>query len=255
MAKKDRIPPLILFLAGTILLSLAWLMPSFPLLAFVGVSPFIAIAANNRKDKSMWSSLELVLLGITISLYAATIFNKTELAYTIAQAIFFTLPFVGYSFVRKSLGAGVSIFTISLFWLTLEYVFLKWNPAPTVFLADALNLKPEWTRWNKDTGYLGSSLWILISNTFLFQAFLTEKKVSWLFAILFVLSVIGPILYSYTLELAPITKDQMMDLYSNTGVSILGSYSVNGELIPRTSAWVSALALLYTLVKRKTGKK
>lgn len=69
MAKKNSIGTPSLFVGGTILFSLAWMMPSFPLLAFVGFAPFIAIAANNRKEKSMWSSLELVLLGLSISFF------------------------------------------------------------------------------------------------------------------------------------------------------------------------------------------
>ena len=255
MAKKNRIPTLALLTAGTILFSLAWLMPSFPLLAFIGLSPFIAIAVNNRKEKSMWTSLELILLGLTISLFMATLFNKIEPAYLIGQAIVFTLAFLGYTFVRKNLGPGVSLITIALFWLAIEYLLLKWNPASSIYLADTLQLKEEWVSWNSQTGYLGASLWILITNILIFKAVLTEHKTNWLFVALFALSVTIPMIYSYLLDADSITRDQMVLLYQSNGQDLSESYNANGELIPRTSAWISVLILLFTFVKRKTNRK
>lgn len=255
MAKKDRISTFTLFLSGTILFSLAWLMPSFPLLSFVGLAPFIAIAANNRKEKSIWTSLELILVGITAAFIAASLFNDTNIAYTIVQAMVFTMAFLGYTFVRKSLGPGVSIITITLFWLAIEYVLIKWVSVPSVFLADSLVLKRDWFRWNSQIGYLSASLWILVCNTFLYLAVLTEKKVNWIFVILFILAVVGPIVYSYTLQIDSIDKDQMMLLYSSSDQTLPQSYVSRGELVPRTSAWVSLLILLYTFVKRKIARK
>lgn len=255
MAKKNRIPTATLFLAGTILFSLAWLMPSFPLLSFFTLAPFMAIAANNRKEKSIWTSLELILVGITVALIIASLFNETGIAYTITQAILFTMAFLGYTFVRKSLGPGVSIITITLFWLTLEYIFIKWIPIPSIYLADLLLLKKEWWRWNSQMGYLSASLWILISNTLLYLAVLTEKKINWLFVMFFIISVSGPILYSYTLQTDPISKDQMIQLYAGSTSNLPEHYTITGELIPRTSAWISLLILLSTMVKRKTTRK
>lgn len=254
MAKKNSIGTSYLFAGGTLLFSLAWLMPSFPLLAFIGFAPFIAIAANNRKEKSMWSSLELVLLGLSFSFFAGSLFSPNLLVSILVQAILFTMSFLGYTFVRKSLGPGVSIITLSVFWLTVEYVLLKWSPFPVNFLADLFLLKPEWTAWNTNTGYLGTSLWVLISNTLLYQAVLTEKKVNWIFVVMFAISVVGPIVYSYTLSADAITREQMMQLYSPLP-DVNSDYALRGEFIPRTTSWVSVLILLFTLVKRKTTKK
>ncbi len=252
MAKKNRIPTLALFAGGTLLFSLAWLMPSFPLLVFIGLAPFIAISVNYRKEKSIWTSLDLILLGLTIAFFSATMFNISQLAYVAGQAILFTLTFLGYNLVRKSLGPGVSIATIALFWLSIEYLLLKWNPSSSIFLGDALQLKGEWVRWNSKTGYLGASLWILITNILVFQAVLTENKTSWILVFLFVLSVALPMIYSYSLESHAITKEQMVQVYQNGDNNLSESYNSTGELIPRTSAWISVLILLFTIVKRKT---
>ncbi|MFZ1808369.1 MAG: hypothetical protein WAU36_14155 [Cyclobacteriaceae bacterium] len=254
MAKKNSIGTPYLFIGGTILFSLAWMMPSFPLLAFIGFAPFIAIAVNNRKEKSMWSSLELVLLGLSVSFFAGSLFSLGQLPSIVAQAILLTLSFLGYTFVRKSLGPGVSIITLSIFWLAAEYTLLKWSPFPVSFLADLFYLKPEWIAWNHNTGYLGASLWVLLSNTLLYQAVLTEKKVNWIFVVLFIIAVVGPIAYSYTITAESVSRDEMMQLYSSSLLEN-GGYNSNGEFIPRTAAWVSVLILLFTLVKRKTAKK
>ncbi len=256
MAKKNNIGIIYLFVGGTILFSLAWMMPSFPLLAFIGFAPFIAIAVNNRKEKSIWSFLELILLGLSISFFAGNLFAFNQLAHILVQTILFTLSFLGYTFVRKSLGVRVSIITLPLFWLTVEYVMLKWSPFPVNFLADLFFLKPEWTAWNHATGYLGASLWVLICNMLLYKAVLTEKKVNWVFIVLFILSVAGPIFYSYATPGVAnvVTREEMMQLYSSLPHTN-NDYSLKGEFIPRTAAWVSVLILLFTLVKRKTTKK
>ncbi|GAB1445229.1 MAG: hypothetical protein KF860_03915 [Cyclobacteriaceae bacterium] len=256
MAKKNNIRTVYLFVGGTILFSLAWMMPSFPLLAFIGFAPFIAIAVNNRKEKSIWDSLELILLGLSISYFAGSLFSFNQLAQILVQTILFTLSFLGYTFVRKSLGAGVSIITLPLFWLAVEYTLLKWSPFPVNFLADLFILKPEWTAWNSSTGYLGASLWVLICNILLYLGVLTEKKVNWVFIGLFILSAAGPILYSYyAADIAQVvSREEMMLLYSSHP-SANNNYGLKGELIPRTAAWISVLIILFTLVKRKTTKK
>jgi hypothetical protein len=165
------------------------------------------------------------------------------------------LPFIGYTFTRKSLGASVSIITLVLFWLALEYLLLKWSPFPILYLADLLALKPTWTSWNASTGYLGSSLWILACNTFLYLAILTEKKVNWIYVALFVISLVGPIAYTYTIDSTGITKYDMIQLYASDNETTSSGYGLRGEFITRTSAWISLLILLFTLVKRKTTRK
>lgn len=254
MAKKNSISTPYLFVGGTILFSLAWMMPSFPLLAFIGFAPFIAIAVNNRKEKSVWTSLELVLLGLSISFFAGSFFSFPLLVSILVQAIIFTMSFLGYTFVRKNIGPGVSTITLSIFWLTAEYVLLKWSPFPINFLADLFYLKPEWTAWNSSTGYLGASLWVLMANTLLYLAVLTEKKVNWIFVVLFLIAVVAPMTYSYTIDSDAISREQMIQLYSLPPDETSG-YTLKGEFIPRTTAWVSVLILLFTLVKRKTTKK
>ncbi|MEQ8424472.1 MAG: hypothetical protein RIA63_07165, partial [Cyclobacteriaceae bacterium] len=53
----------------------------------------------------------------------------------------------------------------------------------------------------------------------------------------------------------PIVREEMMQLYSGGSNDQLSSYHKNGEIIPRTAAWISVLILLFTFVKTKTTKR
>lgn len=254
MAKKNKIPTLYLFIGGTLLFSLAWLMPSFPLLTFIGLAPFMAIVANNPRENSLWNYLELVLLGFAISFFCAIFFDPAHLIKAIILSILLTTPFLGYAFARNVLGEKASLITLILYWLTIEYILLFLYPTHAIFLADIMNLKSEWLRWTAVTGYLGTTLWILCCNYLFYKALLTNDKASWIFIVLFLLVLITPIGYSYSSDWSPITREQMLAAYVGPTVVDEG-YPQKGEFIPRTATWISVLILLFTFVKKKTNRK
>ena len=252
MVKGNKPAVALLFVTGTFLLGLAWLMPSFPLFAFFGLAPFMAMVSGKPKKGRVGGVVELTLLGLSISLFCATFFDVDRLAVVIIQAMVFGLPFLGIVFLR-SLGQQAGIFTIVLFWLALEFIGLKAAPGDTIFLADLLHLKPVWVRWNLATGYLGASLWILLCNAFLCKAWMTGDKFNWLFLILFVLTVTTPMAYSYTLDENALDKAQMVRFYRHNDIQGLPeAYIRNAEWIARTAAWVSVFMVLYSFVRKKT---
>lgn len=260
MAKKKnnsvRLQPWMLSAIAAALLTAAWLMKSFPVLIFAGYAPLFAIADQSKEKDSPWSRFELILLALGISFFAATIFDSASLIIVLAQAILITLCFVGYNFCFQSLGPRTGKFTIIFFWLAIEYLLLKspWR-AQAIFLADALTLQPSWTAGNAATGYLATSLWILLVNLFFYLAFFRQSSVNWYYFGVAILLTAGPIVYSYTLSLPGLNREQMIALYSGGQPEGSISYQNQGELIPRTAAWVSLLILLLALVKSKTKKK
>lgn len=257
MAKKSNsiISPWILFTAGTILFTAGWLMKSFPLLIFVGIAPFFAIVDQGKEDDRFWNLSELILAGLTISFFAAHLFQVQFLVAAISQSIALTLAFVGYAFAYQSLGNRLGKFTIVIFWLGIEYILLK-TPFRNqiIFLADALQLQSGWQQWNVNTGYLGSSLWILITNLFIYLGILKEGRINWMWVGLSILFIGGPIAFSLMSEGASITRTNMLTLYNGDGTLLSKEYMERGELIPRTAAWVSGLLILVSLVKNKTKK-
>ncbi|MCE2996929.1 MAG: hypothetical protein LW863_15120, partial [Flammeovirgaceae bacterium] len=63
-----------------------------------------------------------------------------------------------------------------------------------------------------------------------------------------------PAIASYFIELKAIPRTEMIALYES-GKSTLSQYTKQGELITRTSAWISVVIILLALVKYKTAKK
>lgn len=254
MAKSPKFSILLLFAAGTFLTGMAWLMRSFPLFAFFGLAPFIAIVYGQKNEESIWNSLELILLGLGLSYFCALFFAFDHLLDAIFLAMVFTLPFLGVSF-RRSLGQGAGLLALAFFWLTAEYIGLKIAFGRTVFLADMVALKPQWVRWNVSTGYLGGSAWILLSNILLFKACLEQGKFNWFFLFLFLAFVAAPMAYSYTLSTSALDKAQMLRLYANDTQGLSPTYVIHGEWIPRTATWVSVLMVLYSFVRKRITKK
>ena len=251
-----EINPWFLFFIATALLSGGWLMKSFPLLIFIGLSPLFAIADKSDSEEKFWNHAELILIALVISLLAGHVFQLSYLITSIIQAIGFTLAFVGYNFVRQSLGSRVGKFTIIIFWLAVEYVFLKLHwPADGLFLADAVELKTEWLHWTSFTGYLGSSCWILIANLVFYLTLFKDGKPNWMWLIIFLVFVIIPIAFSFTNVGVPIAREEMMALYLNSPTDPKSIYLKRGEFIPRTAAWISVLIFIFALVKNKTQRK
>ncbi len=256
MAKKNNtsLPPWLLFAMSALLLSAGWLMKPFPIFIFFGFAPLFAIADQAKEGDDFWVNIEFILLALVVSFFAAHSFNVSFLVSAIVQAIVFALAFLGYSFSYQSLGSRLGKFTIIFFWLGLEYILLKlsWREQ-TIFLADVIQLRPEWLKWNVYTGYLGSSLWILCSNLLLYTA-VFKGKLNWYLLVLTLICLTGPVIYSLILKMDGITRLQMISLYSDVKVESV-NYAKGGELVTRTAAWISIAILLLAFVKSQTKKK
>lgn len=251
-----EVGPWPLFFIATGLLIAGWLMKSFPVLILVGLSPLFAIADKSHSEEKFWNYAELILIALALSLLAGHVFQLSYLISAIIQAIGFTLAFVGYAFVHQSLGPRAGKVTIIIFWLAMEYIFLKLQwPLDNLFLADAVQLKTDWLNWTFYTGYLGSSLWILIGNLFFYLAILKAGRINWAWLIIFLVSLIAPIIFSFTTELKATQREEMIGLYSSSPNVLNSIYLKRGEFIPRTAAWISILIFIFALVKNKTQKK
>jgi hypothetical protein len=254
MEKETNLPPFALFIGGSLMLAGGWLMASFPIFIFFGLAPLFALTDRATSVSSVWEKMEWVLLTLTVSFMASRMFDASSIVSSIVYAILFTLPYIGYVWVKQTLGPRVGKIIIVLFWLTMEYVLLKAYPAHSVFLSDALRLEPEWIRWNVHTGYLGASLWILITNLTVYQAFLSRNPFQWPWILLTLIFTAAPIIYSYSLDFTSITRNDMMNLYSENSTATNVMYLARGEFVVRTAAWISTLILLFTLVKSQTTK-
>ncbi len=254
MAKETSYPPFALFLASALLMTGGWFMASFPIFIFMGLGPIFALTDRATSTASVWEKMEWVLLALSLSFLAARFFELSQLVSSIAFGILFTLPFIGYVWVKQTLGPRVGKVSIVLFWLALEYLLLKIYPSSSPFLADALRLQPAWTRWNTHTGYLGASAWILMANLMVYYAILSRNPFRWQWILLAVIFIVSPFISYYFFEPISITRTDMLKLYSENSTTTNVMYLARGEFIVRTAAWISTLILLFTLVKSQTTK-
>jgi len=251
--KSSKVNPYLLCLLGCALLVSAYLMGPFPLLIFAALAPLLAIA-DHAEDAFFWNKLELVGIALFAGFFAAHVTDPDRVVPALLQAIAYTLAFAGFNFARQALGTRLGRLPLIAFLLSIEYVGLKAGAGSSmVFLADALRFKPDWVRWTADTGYLGISLWILLTNHLLYLGMFRKGwSVAWLLA--FTVAVSGPIIYSYTLATPGIDKATMLAMYG-PGEPETGIYSLRAEWIPRTAAWISALILVFAFVKSYIQKK
>ncbi len=252
--KKSDLSPLALALSGALLLCGGWLLAPFPVLIFMGISPLLGISEPGEKvDGSIFEKMELVLLALSVPLLIYSWVYGTSIVSALVMGILLTLVFVAHAWTRRVLGIRSGKITLVLFWLAAEYGVLKLAPTKGVFLADSLVQQEAWLRWNIHTGYLGGSAWVLLVNWLWYLALLGNGvRWSWITAAIVV--TISPIIYGYTLNVSPITREVMVNLYENKASEADVTYLARGELVVRTAAWLSVLILLLAFVRQQTRK-
>ena len=255
MAKENSYPSALLFIAASILLTGGWLMSSFPIFIFFAFAPLFALTDRVDQNAVVWEKMEWILLALTVSFLAARVFDFSVIVSSMLYAILFILPFMGYTWSRHVLGNRVGKITIVLLWLTIEYLLLKVHAEDSVFLADALRIQTGWIRWNIYTGYLGVTFWILLTNLSVYQALLSKNPFQWYWIILAVIMLCGPAISSYFIDASPITRSDMVNLYSKKLIVKDVTYLAQGEFVVRTAAWLSTLILIFTFIKSQTTKR
>jgi apolipoprotein N-acyltransferase len=246
--------PVRLFILAQSLLLIAFAFRDFPIFIFFAIAPLFALTDNPTALKDFY--LPFIVATGTALVFYFTMQESMQQSSVLSWGIYFCLlaaVFASYVFLKRWMPGTINKFALIVFVLGAEYLFLKFsgdlNP---VFLADLLQNKTDWTRWNVRTGYAGSTLWILVVNLVLYQS-LFVGKINWILCIVAVLTILLPILYSYNISGIPLTKLDVIGLYNHNATSN-SVYSERGELILRTGAWVSALIIIFTLVKGLTKK-
>lgn len=255
MAKENNYSPLLFFIAAAILLTGGAMITSFPILIFFGLAPLFALTDRAIDTSTIFEKMEWVLLALTAYFLAIHSFDLSYIVSAILYAILFTLPFIGHVWIRQTLGPRAGKITIILFWLAIEYALLKIRPLETNFLADTIRLHPNWMKWNIHTGYLGASLWILLTNLLVYHTIFSESPFKWYWIILTVIFLLGPVAYSNFVNFNSLTRKDLVNLYDNKLIVEDVTYLARGEFVVRTAAWISTLILLFTFVKSQTTKR
>jgi apolipoprotein N-acyltransferase len=247
--------PVRLFILAQTLLLLAFAFRHFPIFSFLAFAPLFALIDNPSGLRD--SYLPFIVATITAFIFYFTMRESMQPSSVLSWILYFIMlaaVFAVYILLKQWAPSSINKFALIIFILGTEYIFLKlaheFNP---VFLADLLQNKTNWTRWNVVTGYAGSTLWVLVANLVWYQALFVPKNINWVLCIIAALIILLPILYSSSISGLALTKIDVIGLYSHNASSN-SVYSERGELISRTGAWVSALIIIFTLVKGLTKK-
>lgn len=243
--------PLILSALSALLFILTWNIPSFPVFIFVAFIPLFVLLdlheSNLKIDRMVFGVLALgVILSRPLSFQS--------LIGTIFFGIFISLAFKGFQF-SHSISPKVKKIMLIIGILAIEYGVLRIHfSKDPVFIADALQSVNEWTRWNVYTGYLGASFWILLINLFIYKGFFEKPSWYWPSIIFAIITLSIPCYISYGMETGSLMRYDMEQLYHSSGY-LRNTYVQHGEVIARTSAWVSVLMIIFIFVKVRTKKQ
>lgn len=167
-----------LSVSGGILSGLAWTEWCSGLILLVSLVPFLLIEnhlSENRQKYQSTAFFSYLVPGFVIFtiltlgwIRAVSLVAALCVIMTVALLMSFTLWLSHFIRLRK--GSLPGFISLVVFWLSLEFLFLRINIfSPWINLGNGLSKDILFIQWYEVTGSAGGTLWILISNLLLFQ--------------------------------------------------------------------------------------
>lgn len=195
----------LLSLLGSLLLWGAWPTSPFTLLLFIAWVPMLIIAnrCNHTGRFLALTYLHMILWNVLTTWWVAKASVEGGLSAFFANSLIMCIPWLLYYYTKKHIKGCIGDLSIIAYWLTFEYIHQNWDLSwPWLTLGNAFATHPSWIQWYEYTGTSGGSLWVLLSNIFVFRIirlYQSEGRtsryfkniLSWI-ALLFI-----PILFSY----------------------------------------------------------
>lgn len=169
-----KTPYFLLSLISGLLFWLAWPTMPFTLLIFIAFTPLLYIADKVSHPGKYFG---LVFLAFLTWNAAATwwVGNTTVPASgvfaNVFNALLMTIPWMAYKQTKRRLPVNASYFALAVYWLTFEYIHQTWEFSwPWLVLGHAFAMHPGWIQWYEFTGTSGGSLWVLLGNIVIYNA-------------------------------------------------------------------------------------
>lgn len=176
---------LLLAILSGILLAVSWPTYGFPIFIFVAFVPLLFVERNIRtalKNTKM-SVFGLAFLAFLIWnlittgwIYYADFFGMVFAI--LFNTVMMSLVFLMYHISAKRLSQKWSLAFLVNLWLSFEYLHLHWDFSwPWLNLGHAFSENITWIQWYEFTGAFGGSLWVMLTNIFVFSGILAGKKI------------------------------------------------------------------------------
>jgi apolipoprotein N-acyltransferase len=182
MAKRSaqRWIPVLLSLSGAALLWAAWPTSPLTFLIFIAFIPLLHLADIVESPGKYYGYIYLSLfiwnVGTTWWVGNTTV-PISGLAANLINTTVMSVPLLGYYRSRKRLGTTAGYFALIVYWITFEYVHLNWEFSwPWLSLGNAFAMHPSWIQWYEYTGVSGGTLWVLLCNISIYQAWQLRKR-------------------------------------------------------------------------------
>ncbi len=169
---------LLLSVLSGLLFALAWPVRGFPGLLFISLIPMIFIEDHifrNRENFNRFSVLFYTYPGFFIWNLLTTywIWNSTPVGCSAAilfNALFMSVIFLVYHWVRRNIYSPHSYFTLIFLWIAWEYFHHYWDLSwPWLSLGNGFASYHKWIQWYEYTGMFGGTAWVIIVNILLYK--------------------------------------------------------------------------------------
>ncbi|QJB41868.1 apolipoprotein N-acyltransferase [Chitinophaga oryzae] len=157
-----------------LLLWLAWPTMPFTPLVFVGFIPLLYLTEkiHHRGKYFGWIFLSLLIWNVATTWWVGnTTVPASGVFANSFNALLMSIPWLAYKGSRRRLPETMSYFALIVFWLTFELIHQTWELSwPWLVLGNAFAMRPGWIQWYQFTGASGGTLWVLLANITLYQA-------------------------------------------------------------------------------------
>lgn len=184
-------------------------------------------------------TLAIGCIGAIVAVASSGLLVSTDIAITAAiQMLLFSAIFMLYHYVSKRSRPALANVLFVCGWIAAEYIVLNNSATPPVLLLGNGIACDTWAvQWIEYTGVLGGTLWVLLSNLLLFQAFTTRGGRWWVYEALWLLLPAAISLVIYLREPTLVTSP----------TALLSQY---GDSIGSVSCYIFLLSALYYIVYR-----
>lgn len=182
-----------LSLLSALLLSLSWLpypcaglCVLFALVPLLKLSSIFSGSLRDTMKVAMYAALTFIVWHLASTWWVWNAAAIGTIAATIVGSWWCLLPFMLFHIVSKRMPKGVAYTLLVCGWIACEYIYIK-APAmsfPWLTLGNSFAFNSWLVQWYEYTGVLGGSLWVLIVNIALFEAYLHRKWVKAALALL-----------------------------------------------------------------------
>ena len=181
MSKSVRLRMWVYILLFTVLMSVPYLVPHSAVLGLVAFVPLFALAdlleENGVKHQNWLTYIPFLLFNIATTFWIWWVSPAGAIAAIVLNALqMFFIFWMFRKFKKRFTGALPYIFFIAA-WIAWERVYqnveISW---PWLILGESFATMPRAVQWYEYTGFLGGSLWILLTSTFLYQVIRSANR-------------------------------------------------------------------------------